>query len=46
MNVLSCGIRVQIIHSNDYVSLKKPSGKKKQFFVSLGTEKSFLCYPE
>ena len=43
MSVLSCGISVQIIHSKDSVSLKKPS---EQFFVSIGTEKSFLCYPE
>ena len=46
MSVLSCGISVQIIHSKDSVSLKKPSAKKKQFFVLIGTEKSFLCYPE
>ena len=46
MSVLSCGTSVQIIHSKDSVSLKKPSAKKKQFFVLIGTEKSFLCYPE
>ena len=46
MSVLSCGIRMQIIYSEDSVSLKKPSAKKKQFFGSIGTEKSFLCYPE
>ena len=30
MSVLSCGISVQIIHSKDSVSLKKPSAKKKK----------------
>ena len=46
MSVLSCGTSVQIIHSKDSASLKKPSAKKKNFFESIGTEKSFLCCPE
>ena len=41
MSVLSCGTSVQIIHSKDSVSLKKPSAEKKQF-LSIGTEKSFF----
>ena len=41
MSVLSCGISVQIIHSKDSVSLKKPSAtkkkkKKKNFLYQLG----------
>ena len=38
MSVLSCGISVQIIHSKDSVSLKKPSAtkKKKKFLYQLG----------
>lgn len=34
MRVLSCGTSVQIIHSKDSVSLKKPSAKKTFFCVN------------
>ena len=42
MSVLSCGISVQIIHSKDSVSLKKPSAKKKNnFLYHLGLKNLF-----
>ena len=41
MRVLSCGISVQIIHSKDSVSLKKPSAKKTNFLYHLGLENLF-----
>ena len=42
MSVLSCGTSVQIIHSKDSASLKKPSAKKKKNFLSqLGLKNLF-----
>ena len=41
MSVLSCGISVQIIHSKDSVSLKKPSAKKNNFLYHLGLKNLF-----
>ena len=42
MRVFSYKTSVQIIHSRDSVSLKKPSAKKKDFFVSISDGKFFL----
>ena len=36
MSVLSFVISVQIVHSEDSVSLKKPSAKKNNFLCQLG----------
>ena len=41
MRVLSCGTSVQIIHSKDSVSLKKPSAKKNNFLYHLGLKNLF-----
>ena len=41
MSVLSCGTSVQIIHSKDSVSLKKPSAKKNNFLCQLGLKNLF-----
>ena len=42
MSVLSCGISVQIIHSKDSVSLKKPSAKKR--FLCVNSDGKNLSY--
>ena len=41
MSVLSCGTSVQIIHSKDSASLKKPSAKKTNFLSQLGLKNLF-----
>ena len=43
MRVLSCGTSVQIIHSKDSVSLKKPSAKENVFFC-VNSDETNLSY--